>query len=401
MLMAQMSRGRKLYEVVVCSMFGPIGFCLVWFSIWGGIGLRQSRQGKELEALGLEHYNNSRHFLADGSDFCFDVPQTDLKIGESRIFTNSLLGVTPVCQFDSNNANVAVFDVLDSFKFSTSDGHMGLGPCLSVLFILSIAVHNVASSSAATLVVDSLASNGRKNYHWTRRMFWACTVVALTTALLSSGGADALNAVNSASVVCALPVAILMCYLTQSITLMCQAAEEQDDVNDYQFPDQPEFDMPIYGGVFNLIEYMLGCGRLSEARAEHMRPPSRYEVRQTAFGLLFPFTLMYHVLSSSYPRNARANAAVTAAYAMSYYGWIAAFVGSFSFPGLHGLTWTLFVCSGGILGMVRWGFRAHHNLRSNNVGDFVSSALLWPQVLTQMHVQGSALEKPTEAKGQD
>jgi Mn2+/Fe2+ NRAMP family transporter len=292
--------------------------------------------------------------------------------------------------------------VLDSFKLSTSDGHVGLGPLLSVLFILSIAVYNVASSSAATLVVDSLASNGRKNYHWTRRMFWACTVVALTTALLSSGGADALNAVNSASVVCALPVAILMCYLTQSITLMCEAAEKQDEIGDYRFPDQPEFEMPIFGGVFNLVECALGCGRLNEARAEHMRPPSRYEVRQFAFGLVLPFVLMHQVLSSTYPRNPRANRTITTIYSLCYYGCIGALVGSFTFPGLHGLTWALFVCCGGILSMVRQGFRARHNLRSNYVGDFVSSALLWPQVLTQMHLQVTTLhESATVSSGRD
>jgi choline-glycine betaine transporter len=60
---ACISRGRILWEVIVHCFITQIAYCLVWFCTWGGIGLRQSRQGLELEVLGEELYNNSRHFF--------------------------------------------------------------------------------------------------------------------------------------------------------------------------------------------------------------------------------------------------------------------------------------------------------------------------------------------------
>lgn len=95
-------------------------------------------------------------------------------------------------------------------------------------------------------------------------MFWSLTVSAMATALLSSGGSDALRAVQAASVVCGLPVAFILCYFMQSITHLCRAAEELDC--DHEFPDQPEFKMPIYGGDFNIIDYVVSLGKVDKSR---------------------------------------------------------------------------------------------------------------------------------------
>jgi choline-glycine betaine transporter len=67
---ACISKGRKLYELVMFCFLAPSVSLMVWFCIWGGVGMRQSRQALELEKLGETHYNNSAHFLADGSTLC-------------------------------------------------------------------------------------------------------------------------------------------------------------------------------------------------------------------------------------------------------------------------------------------------------------------------------------------
>jgi choline-glycine betaine transporter len=126
----------------------------------------------------------------------------------------------------------------------------------------------LVSADSATLIVDSLAlQNGRKNRHWTRRTFWAIMIGALATTLLSSSGSvDALTAVQSiASVVCGLPVAVIMCYLIQSVTLLCRAAEKQDCGTDYCFPKQPEFKVSVYGGMFNALEVAASFWRVSNS----------------------------------------------------------------------------------------------------------------------------------------
>jgi BCCT, betaine/carnitine/choline family transporter len=74
---ALISRGRKLWEVVLYGFVIPVVYCLIWFTMWGGIALRQSRQGLELRRLGERYFNNSGNFLVDGSQFCHNVPQRD------------------------------------------------------------------------------------------------------------------------------------------------------------------------------------------------------------------------------------------------------------------------------------------------------------------------------------
>jgi BCCT, betaine/carnitine/choline family transporter len=385
MLVARLSRGRKLYEVVMYCFVAPLIYNLVWICTWGGVGLRHTRQAKELAILGEEHYNNSGHFLVDGSEFCYHVPQESIMMNDTVIFSNHLPGVTPVCQFDDTSADVAVFKVLKAFSFPESFGNSGFGPVLSLLFVIGIAIYYLASSDGVTLIVDSLASNGRKNQHWSRRMFWACTVGALTTTLLSNGSWEVANA---AIILFGLPFAVLLVFLLQSITLLCRAAEAQSEDTDYEFPDQPEFTMPVYGGIFNVMEYLLSLGKVNAARVERGQDrPTHLQLSEFVKGLVLPLVPLSQVLEAAYSQNRKTNAVVVLSYTVCHYGWIVLGLASSSRPGLAGVAWALFGSAGIILGMIRSGFRSTYNLRSNSVADFMCSLFAWPQVLTQMRLQ--------------
>ena len=107
----------------------PTAYALVWFSVMGGIGLRQSRQALELEKLGTDFYGDAAHFQTAKSTFCYDVPQEDVVLDGDVIFTNSLKGITPVCQFDSSNSDmgkfiinithmISSFEILSNFAIS-------------------------------------------------------------------------------------------------------------------------------------------------------------------------------------------------------------------------------------------------------------------------------------------
>jgi BCCT, betaine/carnitine/choline family transporter len=391
---ACISRGRKLWEVIVHCLISPIAYCLVWFCTWEGIGLRQSRQGLELEVLGDKLYNNSRHFLVDGSEVCYEVPRDQILLGDEVVFTNYLPGVSPVCKLDPERPDLAVFNVLQSFGFSFGNG--GWGPILSVLFLVGVAISFIASSDVVTLAVDSIASNGRKNYHWSRRLFWASTTGALTTALLSSGGNDSLVAIQAVSILFALSVAVLLCFLVQSVTLFCEATVDSG-IHDYVFPSQPEFDMPVYGGIFNLIEYLVSFGTVNPVRVElGMHRATTAQVVEVAKGLVVPFMSLNQILVKTYPQNTKTNSIVVILYAVCYVGCFASYVASGSYPGLKGATWTLFLVGGCILGTVRSGFRGVHDLRSNTFADYASGLFLWPQVLTQMRLQKAAVKKNEE-----
>jgi hypothetical protein len=87
-------------------------FCAL-SSAWGGIILRQSRQALELEMIGLTFFSDSQHFLVDENNTCYDVPQDDLSVGcGNHVFSNHLLGISPVCVFDPTKADSGVFNVL-------------------------------------------------------------------------------------------------------------------------------------------------------------------------------------------------------------------------------------------------------------------------------------------------
>ena len=212
LFVARISRGRYIYEVIVFSMVVPIMYSIFWFCIWGGVGLRQHRQAREIELLGGTLYNDTSYFLVDGSNNCYDVPQESLYNAEGeKVFENFLEGVTPVCQFDSNKATDSAYNVLYSFSFPNSFDGEGLGPTLTVLFIISLAIYFATSSDSGSLIVDFLASNGRLHHHWSQRLFWAVTEGAVATALLTAGGADALSALQAASIISGLPLCILLC----------------------------------------------------------------------------------------------------------------------------------------------------------------------------------------------
>jgi len=133
LFVARISRGRTIYEVVVYSMVAPIMYCILWFSVWGGIGLRQSRQALEMQALGTSMFNNSAEFQVADNEVCYDVPQETLynKDGDV-VFENHLPGVTPVCTFGSSLESA--FNVLYSYSYPDSFD-TGYGPFLTVLFV--------------------------------------------------------------------------------------------------------------------------------------------------------------------------------------------------------------------------------------------------------------------------
>jgi Cys-rich protein (TIGR01571 family) len=373
---ACLSKGRKLWEVMTYSFLVPVCVSLLWVCVWSGTGMRQDRQAVELEELGQHYYNNSAHFLADGSDLCYTVPQEGIAVNDLTIFTNRLLGVTPVCKFDLDRSYVAGLNVLKSF---------GSGQAIIAMYMVGTILLYITMSDAASFMVDNFASNARKNNHWARRLFWACTAGTLATALLSLQGTSAIDAVKSGLIVGALPLGILMCLLLQTVSLFCNAANNCSHGTDYKFPDQPEFEMPVYGGVLNSFELLFSLGKVNAARAHlGMHSPTKFQCIEFVKGLFIPFVSLNQVLSSTYPENPRTNTMVVGCYTVGYICWIFVFLSSLSHRHLSGLAMTIYLMTGGMLGLIRMGFRTRYNLRSNYVADWMTSTFLWPQVLAQM-----------------
>jgi hypothetical protein len=176
----------------------------------------------------------------------------------------------------------------------------------------------------------------------------------------------------------------------QTITLFCQAAvdnPEGTNDNDCQYPDQPEFAMPVYGGIFNIVEFVASFGKVNAARMEMgINQPTRFQTIEFVKGLLIPFVLLRQVLQATYPENPRTNAMVVMCYGALYISGAMTFLVSRSNPDLAGFATTFGILAGGSLGLIRAGFRSRYNLRSNYLADLLTSMFLWPQVLVQMRL---------------
>eukprot|EP00978_Attheya_sp_CCMP212_P007871 scaffold18312_cov55-Attheya_sp.AAC.3 len=366
----------------------PLCYCILWFSVWGGIGIRQARQAMELEVLGAKLENDTTWaggFLQAGSEFCYDVPQQNIVIDGDTVFTNHLLGVTPVCKFDSANQDAAAFNVLYSFSYP-DDYDVGYGPTLTVFFLFSVAVYFATSSDSGSLVVDFLASNGRMHHHWLQRMFWALTEGAVATALLNAGGADGLAALQAASIICGLPFTVFLLYLLQGIYEMCEQALDEDQEL-FEFKGRA-FKMPVYGGIMNIFEYLASLGSVHEARiAIGIDTPTMPQVKEYFQGLFVPMLSVFQIQSAMYPEQKVYNMFFTSIYTFLHIAWVIIFIMVSETEGLLAWGWVAYFINGILITGMKMDFRSTRSIHGNFIGDLISSLIFWPQVFAQLKIE--------------
>ena len=401
---ARISKGRTISQVVFYSLVVPLCYCCLWFGVWGGIGLRQARQALELIKIGKETFGDAGHFLTKGSTFCYDVPQEDLVVNKTTVFTNYLLGVTPVCTFDSTHPTAAFFNVLYSFSFP-DDFESGFGPFLSGLSILATVIYFVTSSDSGSFVVDYLAANGNLDHHWIQRLLWSITQGGCAMALLIAGGSNALQALQAASIIAGLPFTFFLLYLLQSTVIMCEQANRSDDM--WLEMERNEFKMPCYGGVFNFFEFLFSFGRVHEERVKlGMHLPTFYQVVEFCMGAVLPFVPISEILSVMNPKPSQkyTNLALTLSYALFHFMWIGLFASSGKSSGLRAFGWCAFIINGVILTNIKNTYRRRHNIHGNFIGDFLTSVFLFPQVCCQLRLECEDAivnrAKDTESYGQ-
>lgn len=403
--MARISRGRTVRELIIYSLLAPFFYCLFWFCIWGGAGLRQSRQALELQQLGEEYFNDTSYFTHGTSEFCYDVPQEDLYDNETLIFTNNRKGITPVCVFESTDASS--FNVLYSFSYP-DQWESGMGPTLTVLYLFAVAVYFCTSSDSGSLVVDFLASNGRHEHHWLQRLFWALTEGAVATALLNAGGDEGLSALQAAAIIAGLPFTLFLMYLMPTLYEYCAQAAD-DDQEFFEIGTRKEFSMPVYGGIFNTMEFLASLGSPHPDRVLlGIDRPKRSHVVEFLKGMLVPFVSLYEIVSGFYaaPNQRIGNLLTVGVYTFMHFAWIALFISVAEYPALRAWGWAAFFVNGCMLTGIKADYRSQHGIHGNAIGDFLSSTFIFPQVFAQLVVEirsneSSAVGSPTIEETQD
>jgi choline/glycine/proline betaine transport protein len=152
MFIARVSRGRTIREFVFGVLFVPVGFTFIWMTVFGNTAL------------------------------------------------NAIMnqGYTALSTAVSSDVSVALFKFLEFFPFSS---------IVSIVAVILIITFFVTSSDSGSLVVDSITSKGKGEAPVWQRIFWAVLEGLIAVALLIAGG---LGALQSASIIIALPFAMIM-----------------------------------------------------------------------------------------------------------------------------------------------------------------------------------------------
>lgn len=152
LFIAKISKGRTIRQFVLGVMLVPTIFTFFWFSVFGDTALHLIMQ---------EGYHSFIQAVQD------------------------------------NNA-IALFQLFE---------HLPLSGIMSTLAVILIITFFVTSADSGALVLDSLASGGNANTPVWQRIFWAALLGTVASVLLLAGG---LKALQTASIVSALPFAIIM-----------------------------------------------------------------------------------------------------------------------------------------------------------------------------------------------
>jgi choline/glycine/proline betaine transport protein len=152
LFIAKISRGRTIRQFVVGVMLVPTIFTFLWFSVFGDTAL---------------------HLIM-------------------------VEGYTQLIQEVQDDHAIALFKLFERLPLTS---------IVSFVTVILIITFFVTSSDSGSLVIDSLASGGAMHTPAWQRVFWATTEGVVASVLLLAGG---LGALQTASIVSALPFAIIM-----------------------------------------------------------------------------------------------------------------------------------------------------------------------------------------------
>ncbi|PZD95437.1 glycine/betaine ABC transporter permease [Paenibacillus sambharensis] len=156
---ARVSRGRTIREFVLGVLLVPSAFGFLWFAVFGGTGLHME--------------------MFEGSD-----------LGEVV----------------ASDVTMALFNLLE---------HLPMGMLLSGLATLLILTFFITSADSATFVLGMMSSEGDPNPPNRIKLTWGILQSSIAAVLLLSGG---LGGLQTASIVAALPFAVIMVLMCVSLT---------------------------------------------------------------------------------------------------------------------------------------------------------------------------------------
>lgn len=159
MFIARISRGRTVRQFVTGVLVAPTLVSLVWFAIFGGLGIDLERAGIDLGSSGTP---------------------------EATLFT--ALAELPLAQI------------------------------MSVVVMVLVAIFFVSGADAASIVMGTLSHRGSLSPSRRTVIFWGIATGAVAAIMLLIGGEDALTGLQQVTIVAALPFVVVMIGLAIALT---------------------------------------------------------------------------------------------------------------------------------------------------------------------------------------
>ncbi|MGY4867910.1 BCCT family transporter [Mycolicibacterium elephantis] len=151
MFIARISRGRTIRQFVAGVLFVPSVVSLIWFCVLGGAAINQQQSGVDLAGEG--------------------------------------------------SLEEQLFSTLEQFPWATA---------ISILVMVLVAIFFVSGADAASVVMGSLSERGTIKPTRPTVIFWGVATGAVAAVMLLVGGADALNGLQSITIIAAVPFVVVM-----------------------------------------------------------------------------------------------------------------------------------------------------------------------------------------------
>ena len=377
---AKISRGRTIREFINGTLTAPIIYTFFWMTIFGGAGLSMERKAASMGLCCSQNFNetlpNGDGLLmsADFSSYCVNESCSECAVsilndavaqGLTQAKASALVADGNFARSDDKDfVRLSCFGV-DQMWFFLMETKGGLGTFLEIVSLVSIILYFVTSSDSGSYIIDCLGSNGDFEPPKMQRFFWAITEGAAATALLTSGGEDALGALRTVSIVAGLPYTIVLCFVCVALWRCCQVSYRDLD---FKAPDFPtgytdfltEFKIPIILEWF--LAFAMGPYWACKAgvRAWQMSDMATYVMAGVAYSLLFMF-LFFHFL----------HLAVEEMWALS---------------------WTAYFAFATLIGVMKTAVRQHEDFIGNPVEDFFAALFCYPSVCQQVRYFGYKID---------
>ena len=278
MFIAKVSRGRTIRNFINGTITIPVAYSFMWLVLFGGIGIRQERAASEMglcckgknatnwfialddatlvdkvapknydpaDIIGHDLKNNS--WMCEGGN-CSTCATNVISIHNGTTYSDFISEYTLLGDdFGSTSKDRQVVRLschsVEQMWFDVMRGYKDVGKFLAIFSLFGIVLYFVTSSDSGSLVIDCLSANGDPDPPAIQRVFWACCEGATATALLVSGGKEALSALQAASLMMGLPYTVVICLICTSIWRAVKVASGELD------PNGPSFEIGLFDPI--------------------------------------------------------------------------------------------------------------------------------------------------------